>query len=230
MPHKLFLHELDLFDGLSEEAKKAIKDKSIKRKFQKGSFIYQQGDENKFVYILIEGKVKTTKITEAGEEITIRISYPNEILGITSLYGDSRKVVTNRCIEDSLIWIISGEEFWNMMRRFNEISLNIIKILISRLRSANELIEDLSLKEIKSRLAHLLFNFVKRSGIQDSNGFLIPKFTHQEIASMIGSSRTSVSINMNILSSEGILSYEGNNIRIKDINKIKTLADITEFQ
>jgi CRP-like cAMP-binding protein len=92
----------------------------------------------------------------------------------------------------------------------------MLTLLVHRLRKSDELIESLAFLNVKDRILKQLYEIAKASGEKNGLYFRIKKLTHQEISSMIGASRESVTKCMKILNLEGHLKIKGDNFYIKE--------------
>lgn len=68
----------ELFEKLSEESLQDLLGHSIMQEFEAGRLLVQQGDVPEYVYLVIEGAVKTSRMSEEGGEATIRMLQPGK--------------------------------------------------------------------------------------------------------------------------------------------------------
>ncbi|MCD8493056.1 MAG: Crp/Fnr family transcriptional regulator [Geovibrio sp.] len=102
------------------------------------------------------------------------------------------------------------------MREEPEVAITMLQILVGRLRKADELIESLAFLNVKERILKQLFDIAKENGEKNGSYIRIKKLTHQEISSMIGASRESVTKCMKILNLEGHVKMKGDNLYLKE--------------
>jgi CRP/FNR family transcriptional regulator len=90
------------------------------------------------------------------------------------------------------------------------------RLIGQRLARAERLVADFALDAIPARLEKLLLEFSKRYGVNDLNGVLIDiSLPHREIASIVGSTRESVTVRLNAMRREGIIDFVDRKILIK---------------
>jgi CRP/FNR family cyclic AMP-dependent transcriptional regulator len=108
--------------------------------------------------------------------------------------------------------IIHRDDFKNILSANPDMAFNLLKVLLERLRRANQKIEGLAFTNVYGRVVNLLMQFAEPYG----KGWVVrEKMTHQEIANMVGSSREMVSKIMGELVDAGYLSIEKRQIKIQ---------------
>jgi CRP/FNR family cyclic AMP-dependent transcriptional regulator len=107
--------------------------------------------------------------------------------------------------------IIHRDDFKNILSANPDMAFNLLKVLLERLRRANQKIEDLAFTNVYGRVANLLMQFAQPEG---QKWVVEEKMTHQEIANMVGSSREMVSKILGELVDAGYISIEQKRITI----------------
>ena len=102
-----------------------------------------------------------------------------------------------------------------MLARSPRLALNVAQILSERLLDANATMEDLAYARIPDRLMHLFSRLAAEHGTQTTDGVVVDlKLTHADIASLIGSTRETVSLELANLVKAGKLRMDGRTIVI----------------
>ena len=90
------------------------------------------------------------------------------------------------------------------------------RLIGQRLSRAERLVADFALNAIPARLEKLLLEFSRRYGVNETNGVLIDiPLPHREIASIVGSTRESVTVRLNAMRREGTIDFVNRKILIK---------------
>lgn len=63
------LEQIPFFQRLNEAELKRLKDISILKKYKKGEFLFMEGEESRWLHLLIKGSIKLYKISPKGKEI-----------------------------------------------------------------------------------------------------------------------------------------------------------------
>jgi CRP-like cAMP-binding protein len=120
----------------------------------------------------------------------------------------SASIVTK---EPSEILIISKDEFRDSLSSNPDLIFSLVRVLLERLRKADEKIESLAFKNVYGRVTSFLMEAAEPQG----GKWVIPEaFTHQEIADMVGASRETVSRTMKELQDAGYITIAKKQITI----------------
>jgi len=188
-----FLRNIQLFSSLSDEELDQVCSKVIVEEFKKNEIILHEEDTNDFMYIILLGKVKVVQTTEDGKEIILAIHRPDEIFGEISLIDGKTSPATVLATEDSLIAIISKNEFYSLLSNQGKVLEKFLQILCSRLRESWKRIQILNFKNASDRIKMLFLMLSYDNGKKTPEGIILNiKLTHQNIADMAGLTRETV--------------------------------------
>ena len=207
-----FFEKNALFSGLSSDELQLIGRAAQKKVYPKNTIILSEGDTTDSLYMVCSGKVKVSIVDEYGKEIILAILGPGEYFGEMTAMADgasrSACVMTREACE---LMILQKEAFRKIVKNNPDIVFILLNKSMERLREANKKIESLALLDVYGRVARLFTNLAKsHDGVQ----VIEDKLTHQDIASMVGSSREMVSRVLKELSSGGYISVTNKTITI----------------
>ncbi|MFQ5428086.1 MAG: Crp/Fnr family transcriptional regulator [Thermodesulfobacteriota bacterium] len=199
-----------LFSDMPEEKRAAmaamLRPVSIKKK----SFIYNMGDSAEKVYILKEGRIKITRLTEEGKELTIDILEPGDIFGELAIAGEAQRETSAEALEDSFICAMGKGDFEKFISENPGVSLGITKWFGSRLRKVESRLENLIFQDVRTRLLFLFKDLGEKYGEETPDGKKITiHLSHQEIANLVGATRETVTLELNNLRRDHKLVLEG---------------------
>jgi CRP/FNR family cyclic AMP-dependent transcriptional regulator len=100
-----------IFKNLLPEELDALSKAALRKKYERGQAIFQQGDPAKEMFLVKAGRVKLSKVMADGAEITLDIRKAGDFLGENMLSEDMDYPVTAWCMEDTLFCGFSKEEF-----------------------------------------------------------------------------------------------------------------------
>jgi CRP-like cAMP-binding protein len=85
-----------------------------------------------------------------------------------------------------------------------------------RLENAERRLADFALNAIPRRLERMLEEFSERYGVVEDGGVLIDiPLPHREIASIVGSTRESITVRLNAMRREGTIDFVNRKILVK---------------
>ncbi|MBF0539451.1 MAG: Crp/Fnr family transcriptional regulator [Nitrospirae bacterium] len=192
------LRNVKLFSSLTEDELLKVIEKISVRPFKKGQTVIQQDDANNFMYVVIEGAVKVTQLTEEGKEIVLASRQAGEYFGELSLLDGKTTSATVSATCDCIVALISKETFHLLLSSSTKIIDNLLQTLCLRLRGMIETIQMLNHNNASKRLRLYFEQLSREFGQKADNGVIIrKKLTQQEIADSTGLARQTVTEIMN---------------------------------
>lgn len=165
--------------------------------YKKGETIYFTEDAASTLYLIANGKVRLLRYTEQGEEIVLNILGRGELFGeLAILGGRKREEVAQAMEEDTMICPVKVDEMEELMKDNQPFAFKIHKLIGLKLKRLERRVESLVFKDVRQRLAEFLIEW-KQSHEPDENGRYEHRLTHKDIASLIGTSRQTVTTLMN---------------------------------
>jgi CRP-like cAMP-binding protein len=210
------LKNVELFTGIDIEKLEKLTHTLKTKKYDKEETVLYKGDAGTELCIVLSGSFRAVLIDEDGDEILLHRFGKYEIFGEFSLIDQKERAGNIIADEDSSLCKIGREPFLRLMKDEPDVAIAMLTLLVHRLRKSDELIESLAFLNVKDRILKQLYEIAKASGEKNGLYFRIKKLTHQEISSMIGASRESVTKCMKILNLEGHLKIKGDNFYIKE--------------
>jgi CRP/FNR family cyclic AMP-dependent transcriptional regulator len=207
-----FFEHNALFSGLGCDELQLIARSAQKKVYPKNTIILSEGDTTDSLYMVCSGKVKVSIIDEYGKEIILAILGPGEYFGEMTAMADGAS--RSACVmtrEPCELVVLQKEAFRKIVKNNPDIVFTLLHKSMERLREANKKIESLALLDVYGRVARLFTNLAKSHG---NVQIIEDKLTHQDIASMVGSSREMVSRVLKELSSGGYITVTNKTITI----------------
>ncbi|NOY38777.1 MAG: Crp/Fnr family transcriptional regulator [Nitrospirae bacterium] len=205
-----FLKEIPAFRNLSDKRVEQIINDFTIHTFRAGETVFYQTDKSTDMYIILEGKVKVTLLSEEGDEFVLTDLNPGDFFGEMSLIDGNPRSASVTAEEDSIFAVLERNRFLDAIKEDPEIAIDLLKSLVQRLRNATEREESLAFLAVHQRLVKLFKKLIKDEGKKKKNGFyLIKKRTHKEIAERIGASRESISKVIKRLVSGNLITENG---------------------
>ena len=211
------LVRVPLFEGLSDEALDNLLQASTRKNHPKDATLVEENEVGETLYMILSGKVKVTNIGPDGKEVILSILGEGEFFGEMSLLDEEPRSANVITTEKTEMMTLRRAEFMNLLENDKEILSKLLAVLSGRLRHANAQIRSLALLDVLGRIARLLLDIGQKDGRRLVDGSLVfRRPTHQEIASMVGTSRETVSRMIGDLSRDGYIKISGKDILIRD--------------
>ena len=207
---------VQLFSGLGPEEMSRIAEHARNLRKTRGEFIYMPGDRADFVYILKQGRVKLSVLSESGKEIAIDIIQHGEIFGEFALVDESPRSNMTQALDDVLMLVFSRHDFTKLLKSLPNLSFSYIRLVGDRRRRMEKKLSDITSKPVSGRICELLHEM-------STSNYLVP-LTHQDVASLIGAARQTTTTVLNDLERRGIIELGRGWIRVKRLKELQTYA------
>jgi CRP/FNR family transcriptional regulator len=178
--------------------------------YHKGQEIFSQGAPANKMFLIKAGRVKLSKLSEQGDEVTLDIRKAGDFLGESMLIEAGDYPLTATCLEETLMCGFSKAGFEKLILENPNIGLQVIKNLSKRIDSLTSRVGSLSLTNLEDRLYHVLANVAREHGVESQKGFVIQfPLTHEELSFLVGAHRVSITRALKALKESGRIIQEG---------------------
>jgi CRP-like cAMP-binding protein len=212
------IRQLDFGSSLSELTVAKLADCSVVIDVRRRRFVYRGGEQADALYAIVRGRIKLCRTEPRTErEAVIDILPEASLFGESALY--SRQGRRENCAiayESCTLLRIPTEQFQSAMAEEPRLRDYTFRLIGQRLEHAEQRLADFALNAIPARLDRLLADFSDRYGVRESEGVLIDiPLPHREIASIVGSTRESVTVRLNAMRREGTIEFVNRRILVK---------------
>lgn len=206
-------------DGLGV-LKQALDERKV-RSFKKRQIIYDEGDSVKGIWLLLSGKVKTTKMTEDGRELLTGIFEMDDFLATNALFSDGVYLDSAVAIEDSHLVLFPNSQFEEFISLFPDVAEKFIRILSNQIREKEEHLMQLAYNSVRKRIAECLLKFYRQHG-NSANSVTVSR---NNLAAMTGTAQETVSRTLTDFSDEGLIEKQGGTIIILNEQRLERLKN-----
>lgn|GEM_PF-1848529 len=198
----------ELFEKLSEESLQDLLGHSIMQEFEAGRLLVQQGDVPEYVYLVIEGAVKTSRMSEEGGEATIRMLQPGETCMEAVMFMGGPSPINVYVMEDAKVLMIPGKIIRAHALEDSQFAVNLLRIVTRHYKNAMHQIDAMNIKSPLQRVGYyFLLKYIEQG--PENLEFKLP-FRKQVIANYLGMTPETfswASMSMTTRSGCGILLY-----------------------
>lgn len=211
------------FEGFDEPTLKAISQAAVQRKYDADQVVFLEGEPCTGLYIVQQGWLKSVKISPTGREQVIRFVGPGDVFNEIGLLAGGINQVTVEALEPAILWIVQREALLKLIDEHPSLSRLLIQNLAQRVLHLMQLVEDLSLRSVESRLARLL--------LEQSSGDIVSRrkwSTQAEMAKRLGTVPDVINRALRSLVEEGFIRMERHQIQIIDRQGLEEKAMIID--
>jgi CRP/FNR family transcriptional regulator len=209
--HIEFIKSIPYFSGLDTAELESIKRLVFERTAQRDEFILQEGEPGEALYFVVSGAVKEFKASAGGKEQILRIVRPGESFNDVPVFDGGPNVASATAMAPVVLYEISKADIGIILRDHPQVAANVIKVLAERVRHFASLVEDLSFRNVLSRVAKLLLEYA-----ENGTGAERPRLTQQEMAAMVGTAREIVGRSLRALEEKGAIRIDHHRIVLID--------------
>jgi CRP/FNR family transcriptional regulator len=213
------------FCNLSPQSLADLDAMSTHTVLQMGNFLFAEGQASRSVSVVCAGQVKLTRSSRDGRTLLVKIARPGDVLGLSAALSKMPYEVTAQAIERTQLATFEQQEFLHFIQHHAEGSLHAAESLSNEYRSALTDASRLALStSIAGRVAHLLLELVvENETAQDAQPKIHMSLRHEDLASMLGSTRESITRVLNRFSRNGVISIEGADMTILSKEALEVL-------
>jgi CRP/FNR family cyclic AMP-dependent transcriptional regulator len=168
------------------------------------------------VYVILSGTVKVYVGPAAGREVVLAFLGPGDTVGEMSLVESGGRSASAVTTEPSRLLLMDRATFHSCLQRMPPLSYNLVRLLASRLRFANEQIQVLSLPDVRCRVARQLSALADLYGDPAREGTVrIPlRLTAEDLGGIAGASAAEVEPVLRELEARGCLTRVASRIEV----------------
>lgn len=219
------LKRCPLFSGLGEEELKKFKAISLPRNVRRNEILFADGEEAMGFYVVLSGKVKLYKISSDGKEQILHIVSAPDAFAEAALFLEGTYPAFGEALTDCQLLFFPKRDFIHLIEKNPQLSINMIVTLSHYLRRFASLIEELSLKEVSSRIAKYIIDLSLKSSKEGRN----PKeveldLTKTQLASRLGTISETLSRTFSKMKTKGIIDVKRNKILILNREALEEMA------
>src|SRR5437588_4161162 len=217
-----YFKQVSFFADLSEEEIQALSSATKRRTFRSGEVIFHRDDPGQVLYMIKEGKVKICIISPDGQEVALTVFGKGEVFGEFAILDGLPRSADAVALERVECYTLQRSDFQNAILKNPKIAIQIIEVLTRRLRSTDQMVEDLIFLDVYGRVAKKLLELADTHGTKVDDGTRIDvRLTQQEIASMVGASRESVNKVMGYFTDKNFISTDKHKITLHRISDLE---------
>lgn len=220
-----YLRKLPLLEGLPTERYREMTSLVEVREVQRRQIVYLPGDPGEQMFFIQGGRIKCSKVSRDGKELTLSYMAAGEFFGeLCVLEGQPREEMAE-AMKNSIITVLPRESIRALLLDEPRIAYRFIKVMGDRRRAMETKIEHLVFHDVHAKLAALLLELGREYGKATEDGVQIDlKITHQEMANLIGSTRETISLTLAAFKRKELIQLQGRTVVLTDQDGLAALT------
>jgi CRP/FNR family transcriptional regulator len=214
------LKSIPLFAGLKEPDLAALQEIARVRECQRGELLFSDGEEAEGFFVVLDCKVKVYKLSAEGKERILHVVHPGGTFAEAAIFGNGLYPAYAEPLLASRLLFIPKDGFLDLLRSNGRIAINMIAGLSRFLRQFAQQIEELTFKDVPSRLASYLLDLSKgRAGTVE-----LP-ISKSQLASNLGTVSETLSRTLRKLADDDLIVVQGRRVELLDVERLEELAE-----
>ncbi|MBI2019601.1 Crp/Fnr family transcriptional regulator [Candidatus Daviesbacteria bacterium] len=196
--------------------------KNKKISYKKGETIIRPDEPVYNIYYLSKGYTRLYSISKNAQELTFIIYKPEDFFPLIPAVNKTTASYYTEAMTPVEVYPVSKDEFMKFITQNSDVLLEITKRTLTRFSGVLTRMEYAMFGNAGSKVASIILICVDRFGVKHPLGIFIPvPLTHQDIANLLGIARETVSIEMKKLENLDLIDYQGKNMIVKSVDKLK---------
>jgi CRP/FNR family cyclic AMP-dependent transcriptional regulator len=191
-----------------------------------GKVIFQKHDAGDSLLAVVSGRVKIVSLSSDGRELILSHMATGEIFGELALLDGGERSADAVAETDCELLVIQRPDFQRFLREHGDVAIRLLAIVAHRLRQTSDQVADLVFLGVSSRLAKRVIAMAEEAAKSSSKNAVIRMELNQStLGNLAGATRESVNRQLGKWAKRGIIELSDGGIIIRDITKLKDLAD-----
>ncbi|MGB6536353.1 MAG: Crp/Fnr family transcriptional regulator [Xanthobacteraceae bacterium] len=220
------LAAMELFRGLPLFALDSAAACARVRRLPQDMRIFNQGDDGVRAHAIIEGSVRIAQSGSDGAQVVIRFIGPTEMFGAVSLFTDGRYPADAITLAETLEASWSQDELLELMGRYPQIAINVIRIIGKRLQEVQDRVRELATHRAERRVAHAVLRLARQAGHSTVDGMTIEfPLRRKDVADISGTTLYTVSRILTAWEKAGLLVSHNLRLSVREPSEILRIAE-----
>lgn len=213
---------IDLFGSLSDDDRRIVTEKMVRRRFDRGEVLFHQGDIGDSVHIIERGCVAVRISTPAGDEVILAV------LGVGDFFGE-QALITDDARRTASIVALDAVETRSLHRRdFDELCRTrpgvqgfLVRLLASQVRRLSEQMLEVLFVPVEDRVVRSLARLAELFGTGDGGPIDVP-VRQEDLASLAGTTRPTTNRVLKRLEQDGVITLQRGRTTVVDPAALRT--------
>ncbi len=209
--------------GATNEEMCRVRDTRTIQRYQRGQFLYIQGQPSKGVFCIREGSLVVMKDVPGGSPLPLRLVHSGQTIGFRNYMNHGVATTTAKALEPCVVCQVNPDLFKGLVKKNPALNRNFLNRLAKDLDEAELALVELAALPVRSRLARLLLSIMKHHAVQESGDgvSLETSMTWRDMSELIYTRPETLARTIHAMEEEGLLSHKGHSIHIPKVASLR---------
>lgn len=217
--------DISFFQALGAAELESVLPSLRSRRVARGTLLFRQGEPSTTAYVVLDGQIRISVLSSSGTEMMIDALGRGDTFGIAGLAGNLPRISNATAARATTVLEIPTDTLRALVRRFPQVFQQMLEQLLRRLgRSIQEQVAS-GTQRVYARVAVKLLTLSEE---EEGERRLPERLSHKELASMVGSTRATVTRVLQDLRKRGIVDVDPQTRRliIREADKLSAMSDV----
>lgn len=221
-----FIAQCTLFSGLAEFERKVVGQTGNLVHISNKDFFYHQGTNAAKIYLLLDGRVKLTKVTADGHQVLARFLNPGKCFGLVSVQKKVDYTFSAQAVGSCSAWAWDKATLQSLLLRFPGVTLNALLMVMEQCLEWQRRYEEIVTECVEQRVAQAIVRLAQQVGRRIKEGVLIDlPLSRQDLGEMTGTTLYTVSRILNRWEHAGVVKLGRERVVIRQLHELVTIAE-----
>jgi CRP-like cAMP-binding protein len=218
------LQEHFLLRHLSQADLAKLAERAEVRAYAANAVIFARGDAAQTMMVVIKGKVQISSPAVEGDKIIFATMHPGDVFGEIALIDGHERSTDATATEPTDVLVLQRDDFIKVLENNPRLSIDLLRVMCTRIRHTNELLEDFSIIDLRRRLAKRLSYFNDSSSRGAGGLKMVVRVSQDELIAMMGvSQHETILKQLTLWDQQGIVDLEKGWVTVKNHDALKDI-------
>jgi CRP/FNR family transcriptional regulator, nitrogen oxide reductase regulator len=220
------LARVGLFNGLDAGPLAAVIQAATVRRLPPGAVLLEQGDEPRWLYLIVEGRLKIGHMSPDGKPLTLRLLGPGDLVGCAAVFRKLPYPATATAVVDARVLVWGAARFEALMDGYPQLAKNALSVVSGRAEEMLRRVQEMATEPVDQRIARALLRLVRDAGRPVDAGTEIDfALSRQDLAEFAGATLYTVSRTLSAWQQAGIVASGRRHVVVCDLPRLTRLAE-----
>jgi CRP/FNR family transcriptional regulator len=213
------LRKSSLLQEVPDDVVDRVADVAVRRVYSAGETIFVEGDASCAAYVVASGQVRIYRTALGGrEQDLVRVGPGQAFNTVPQFLRDGKNHATAQAATRVEAYVIFRQDLHSTVSKSPRLALALLRHFAQRLDHLSDLVEDLSLRTVRGRLARFLLGHAQ-------DGTVTRTWTQGEMANQLGTVRDVIGRTLRSLADEGLIRMDRHRIVLLDQEELEAAAE-----
>ena len=220
------LGQSDFLRGIEQHLHADILRRGDRIHAKPGETVFHQGDLARKCYLVVNGRLKLTKLHEQGKSVVAHYINPGELAAAIAVFREKDYPVTAKTVGPTELVAWDKQTITDLMATYPQLALNMLRVAFDRLEDLQTRYLELFAEQVEQRIARALLRIMRQSGRKTDDRILIDfPLSRQELAEYTGTTVYTVSRAVSAWEKKGWVISKRERITVSDPHALVLFAE-----